>query len=441
MANNYQAYLDALKQPFKKIAKIEFLQPDNSVAFSLDNNYKAGYNTKYDTRAFIQNGTLSVSLQNGQRRKATITLSNLDGAFDYAVNKIWFGKQIKLSMGLVLPDGTDFYLPQGIFYINNPSSVFKPNQKTVTFNLVDKWAYLDGSLFGSLDNSYKIERTSDVPENNIWDALTSLLQKSRIDFDITDDRTLMIDNLNPVFTTYYDDLPPYTIIDKDGNPQQVPYKNIPYEIIVSGDNSTLANVVLELNGILVGWIGYDQTGHLRLDAGTDDIEDKEKPILWNFTPENSVFCGLTETYKNSEVYNDIIVIGQTQSKANIYGRASNYDAKSDTNIKLIGRRTYRESQPNYWSETQCVNLATFRLKRKTILQKSITIECSQMFHLAENNVVTVKRTDKEGSPVEKHLIESFTLPIGETGSMSIQCTSISDIPIMVTQTASEENNI
>ena len=94
----YYQYLSALTKEFKKLAKIEFLQPDNSVAFSLDNNYKRGYRAKFDTRAFIQDGSLNVSLQNGKRRSASITLSNLDGAFDYAINKIWFGQRVRLSM-------------------------------------------------------------------------------------------------------------------------------------------------------------------------------------------------------------------------------------------------------------------------------------------------------------------------------------------------------
>lgn len=420
----YHQYLSALTREFKKLAKIEFLQPDNSVAFALDNNYKRGYRTKYDTRAFIQNGTLSVSLQNGKRRSASITLSNLDGAFEYAINKIWFGQRVRLSMGLVLPDGTDYYITQGVFYISNPSAVFKPNQRSVTYNLVDKWAYLDGSLFGTLDKSYKVERTSDKPDNTIWSAMRSLLWSSKRDFKKTEDITLQVDNVTPIFTTYYDGRK-YTL--KDGT--QVNMTDIPYEIIVSGDNSTLANVMLELNNILVGWIGYDQTGALRVEASQDDLEDSKKPVLWNFTPENCQLLGITETYKNGEIYNDVIVSGQSlESKSVIYGRASNYDARSDTNINLIGRRTYRESQPNYWNETQCNDLAKFRLKRKTVLQKSITIESSQLFHLVENNIVTVKRTDKVGNPTERHLIQSFSLPIGETGAMTINCVSVNDLP-------------
>lgn len=425
MVNKYQQYLQALTKPFKKLAKIEFLQPDNSVAFSLDNNYKRGYNTKYDSRAFIQGGSLSVSLQNGQRRRANISLSNLDGAYDYAINKIWFGQRIRLLMGLILPDGTEFYLPQGVFYINNPSSVFKPNQRSVTLNLVDKWSYLDGSLFGTLSSTYLIEKTSDNTNNDIWSAMRTLLKLSKTNLDATNDIMMQIDNVNPIFTTYFDSNT--TSIDS----------SIPYEIRVGGDNATIGQVLLELNNIIVGLIGYDQTGALRVEPSQEDILDNQKSILWNFTPENSQFLGVSETFKNNEVYNDIIIIGQSLTGGELYGRVTNIDAKSDTNINLIGRKTYKESQPNYTNVQQCLDLAEYRLKRKTILQKSITIESSQIFHLVENSVVTVKRTDKNGSPIEKHLIQSFSLPIGETGNMSITCLSVNDLPDLATETSTE----
>ena len=58
-----------------------------------------------------------------------MTLSNLDGAYDYNVNKVWFGQQIRLMEGLVPPDGTDFYLPQGVFYVKDPEETFLPNQR------------------------------------------------------------------------------------------------------------------------------------------------------------------------------------------------------------------------------------------------------------------------------------------------------------------------
>ena len=77
----YLAYLKALKHPFQKLCRLRFLNPDGSTAFSVDNNEKNKF-----SGAFVASGTLAVNLQNGTRRTATVTLANLDGAFDYNVN-------------------------------------------------------------------------------------------------------------------------------------------------------------------------------------------------------------------------------------------------------------------------------------------------------------------------------------------------------------------
>lgn len=434
--NRYLQYLlTVARPPFKKIVRLNFLQPDNSVAFSLGNSQvKTGYATRHDTRAFIQSGSLSVSMNNGQRRRATITLSNLDKAFDYNVNNIWFGQRVRLDMGIQLPDRTDFLLPQGVFYINNPSSVFKPNEKTVSFPLIDKWAYLDGTLAGRINQTY----SATVPENNqagsTFVAMRRILELSKHTHLDTTDRLAMIDNVAPIFTNYYDDKY-YNRRKDDGTIERIPMTQLPYDV-TENIGGTFANILLQLTQTFAGLIGYDQTGALRVEPSQEDISDSDKPILWNFTPENSLLCGLTETYKNSEVCNDVLIIGEGLTNNEIWGRATNYDPKSDTNVNLIGLKSFVESRAEYWTEGQCVDLASWYLKRKTILQKSVNIECSQLFHLMENRLVTIKRTDKEGSPVERHLINSFTLPIGETGSMTINATSVSDLPIISTETQS-----
>lgn len=423
-SQRFQEYLQIVaKPPYKKVARLEFLNPDNSVAFALSNSFKRGYNTRYDSRAFIQSGTLSVSLNNGQRRKATVTLSNLDNAFDFAVNKLWFGQQVRLSMGVELSDGTDFLLPQGVFYLKEPQMTIKPNARTATYNLVDKWAYLDGTLLGVLANSYEVPRRS-----NIFQALQGILHIDKYTFDNNaTDIARQIDNVPPIFTTYYNNKI-YQAKWSDGAiTEDISYLLTPYQLIEAG-GSNLGQLALKLNEMLVGWIGYNSIGALSLEPSQDDISDNDKAVLWTFTTENSVLFGLNETVKNSEVYNDILVAGTSLTGQSVYGRATNRDPRSDTNANLIGLRTLRENGANYWNAEQCIALAQWRLKRKTVLQKSISIQCSQLFHLFENGVVAVKRTDKSGSPIEKHLINSFSIPLAETGAMTINATSIQDFP-------------
>ena len=407
MANEYAEYLTALKGNFTKLAKLEFLNPDNSVSFSMDNNPR---NTR--SKSFIQDGSLTVNLQNGKRRAANVTLANIAGEYEYNVNKLWFGQRIRLSEGLILPDGSEYYISQGVFYVLNPEEALYPSKRTVTLNLEDKWAYLDGTLHGDLEGIYE------VPLNtNIFTAIQSIL-------DLDRGNGYVVDNVKPVFTEYYNNR---TTTLPDGT--SISDLLMPYTFRCGEDRGTYADIILEMNNIIAGWIGYDSTGRLRIDPSQDDILDTNKPIQWQFTPTERQFLGATYTIKNSEVYNDIIITGEALNNyATVAGRASNLDPASDTNINLIGRKTYRESKAGYASVRQCEDLAKFKLKRQTILQKSVTIQSTQMFHIQENNLVTIRRLDKPGGPVERHLITGFSRPIAQTGTMSIQAVSVQDFP-------------
>lgn len=421
-SEEYRMYLAGLLKPFRKVVRLEFLQPDDTVAFALGGQGQKFLIPGRDTRTFIQTGSVSVSLANGARRKASVVLANRDGAFDYAVNKLWFGQRVRLSMGMRLSNGEDFYFPMGVFYIENPSALFSPGEKTTTLNLTDKWAFLDGTLFGNLEAAYSV-----TSGTNIYSAIDSLIHMSKFTQTTTTDKTAMVDPETAVYTTYFNGRT-YLASNSDGSiTTDIPMTNSPYTI-TENRGSTVGALVLKLNEMVAGWIGYDATGALRLEPSQDDIDDADKPVLFAFTPENSILLSHSSVSENTAVYNDVTIAGQGLTEVPVWARAVNADPASDTNINLIGRRVYVDEKSDYWNTDQCAALARWMLKRKTILQKSVTIECGQMFHLVENRLVSVKRTDKPGSPVEKHLIQGFTIPLSETGSMSITATSVTDIP-------------
>ncbi|MEG1491667.1 MAG: hypothetical protein RR394_05380, partial [Oscillospiraceae bacterium] len=252
------AYLAALKTNFVKLCRLDFLQPDSSIAFSLDNNPK-----NKRSGAFIQSGNLSVNLQNGQRRRGNILLSNLDGAFDFNVNRLWFGQRVRLMMGLRLPDGSDYYIPQGVFYLSNPRESFLPGTRTMEYELLDKWAYLDGTLFGNLDGIYEI-----ALNENIFTAIAGVLKFDRGNGE-------RVDSTPPIFTEYYRDK---TVTLPNGT--TLPVTNTPYTYRCDSTDGTYADIILEMNTMLAGIIGYDRTGQLRLDTSDEDVLDTAKPVLW-----------------------------------------------------------------------------------------------------------------------------------------------------------------
>lgn len=421
-SQKYQEYLRIISNPdfMRPLTKIEFLNPDNTVAYALDGTYKRRYGYP-DSRAFLQDGTINISLNNGQRRTASIRFENLDNAFDYAINKLWFGRRVRLLKGVTLKDGSEFYISQGIFYLNSPKTGWKPNSRTAEYSLVDKWAYLDGTLFGNLENTYEVPMMTDGKRTDIFEAMQGILDLSIYDHKYTLDIDKRVDNIKPIFTNYYNNC--YTTI----NGQQVAMNLMP-KTVTTSMGGTYGKVLLDLNALIAGWIGYDSNGALRVDASADDLNDTDKPVMWKFDENSKTFFGLDETANPSQVFNDVIVWGEGLNGEVVGARATNYDPTSDTNANLIGLKTNVESSDINYTNEQCQALANWYLKRKTVLQKSVTISCSQMFHLQENNLISVLRSDKPGKPIEKHLIQAISIPLSEKGSCSITATSINDFP-------------
>ena len=403
---DYQLYLESLRKPFQKLVRLRFLNPDGSVAFALDNdplNARAG--------AFLSSGELHCNLQNGQRRTASVTLSNVDQRFDYNINSLWFGQEVALDEGMVLPNGQEIYFQQGIFLLETPKDELRPAERTITYNLVDKWAGLDGTLYGNLEGTYEVAEGT-----NIFQPITALLSEDK-------GNGQKVDNIVPVYTDYYNGM---TQTLPDGT--TVVMTNTPYTLRIEGDSGTIAEVILGLMEMLNTWVGYDNTGALRVDPSQDDLLDTAKPVAWQFKLEDFSFLGATYTIKNTEVYNDYIVVGeQLDDYTQPYGRATNTNPESDTNIQTIGRKTFREQRAGFATSTQCQDLANWMLKRSSILQKSISISCSQILHINENELVEIVRTDKPGSPVERHLVLGFSRPLNGTEQMTIDAVSVNDL--------------
>lgn len=415
--NRYTAYLNALRTDFVKVTRLEFLTESGTVGYALDNDYK-----NKRSGAFLQEGTISCNLQNGTRRQADVTLSNLDNEFDYAVGQIWFGQQVRILEGLVLPDGSEYLIPQGIFEITNPTETITPETKTVTYTLTDKWANLDGTLIGNLEGCYSVE-----PGVNIFDVIASILTLDK--FTMANDGPNYIDKVKPVFTSYYNYM---TQTLSDGS--LWPLTTSPYTY-TSGDNETLADVILGLCEMLAAWVGYNHIGRLVVEPSQDDIADATKPVLWNFKDTEKQFLGAEYTYQNTEVYNDIIVVGATSDEGRTArARVQNRDPSSDTCISRIGLKTQRIEMSNYYSDEICRDYAAWKLKRCTALSKEVQITSTQMFHIVENEIVTIEHSDKQQDSAERFVVQGFSRPLAQQGEMTISAVSVNDYP-QVTEVA------
>ena len=404
-SDDYSEYLYTLKTNYRPAIKIEWMNNDGSSYGEITNSY------------VDMSGTVSVSMENGTRRTADIELDNSGGEFSVDVYNLWYGKMVKLWMGLYLSDGSPYYFPQGVFYVNSVEESNTPLQRTVSLHLIDKWCFLDGTMWGNLDGIYIVPIGS-----NIYDALTKLLKTSRFTGENVDEagepQTNAVDPIMPNLSSYY-----LTKTYKDG---ETTYNAIdtPYEIRMEY-GKTYADILLEFATILGAYIYYDVDGRLTIEPTQDDIVDSSKPILWTFTPNEQEFLSEDSSHDFGTFYNDIIVIGYTTNGKQAKGRAQNKNTASPTAIQIVGIKTYPPYEDAaYYTDEQCNELAEYYLKRQTIKQRSVQISSAPMFHLRENRLIECVRPytmEKEAL-----LISGYDLPIGTTGTMSITATSVNE---------------
>lgn len=406
-AEKYQDYLKQLRTDYIKVCRARFLNPDGSTAFAVTDNANVWRNRSM----FRDSGSLTCNMQNGKRRSLTLGFAQITDDFAYNVNNVWFGTEIAWDEGLILSDGTPFYIQQGVFVVENPEEVIAAGQNEITHNLTDKWANLDGTLFGNLEAEYVANAGV-----NIFQPIAALLAEDR-------GNGRPLDNKTPIFTSYY-----------NGKTQALPdgstalLTNAPYTLRV--EPGTKADVVLGFASMLNAWVGYDPTGALRIDPSQDDVLDANKPVLWEFSEDEAELVGLTYGVKNTEVHNDIIVVGQQYSDyTQPAARAQNLDLSSDTNVQTIGRKTLRINNAGFGTTKMCEDYAVWELKRATVLQKAVTIQCKQIMHIQPNQLVTIVRTDKPGKPVERHLVMGFSRGIRQEDGMTINCVSVNDFPM------------
>lgn len=410
---SFDKYLKVIKEDFRPAIKVEWLNPDESVNFEFTN---ALYNIDVD---------LSVNYTNGSRRSCTLTLNNDRNAFPIDFDNIWIDQKFKLWMGVYLDEKTPYYFPQGVFYITNPSDAYNPGTRTVTINGADKWAYLDGTLYGRLSGTYQTNIDVDL-----YSATRELLKLSRFkdDFSGADDKWEMVDPTPPLLSPVFKDKTSEIVtIDKETGDKVTTTKYVwecPYTAIVER-GGTFADVLLEYATILCANIYYDVNGRLVLEPMIDtaeDITDTNKEILWHYTVDEKTFLGLTQKHEFEKIHNDFIVLGNIVNGYQFKGRVQNRNLLSDTCVQKIGLRTREPYEDNqYYSDEQCIELAKYYAKTDTILQKSGDISSVTLYHLDVNKLVTVS-TPNNNMSKELFLITGFSL--SASGEMTLNISSV-----------------
>jgi hypothetical protein len=363
MAITFQDYINVLKSgTYKPIAKIEWLRTDETVESTLISD--------------ILGGSLTINRNNGTRRSCNIELR---GTPDLLPNvyTIWIKKKFKLWLGFNI-NGEDYFLPQGIFVLDNPSYNSSPEGMSITLSGQDKFSLLNGTFGGILKDIYQINAGTNV--NNA---------------------------VRTILTAFGDPVAPLMDITSI---------TFPYDVRKNQDEN-IGDMLQEIAYFSSRNIFYDEEGRLNF---LEDIQDDYKSSEWDFNTFDDKFSYLSGDYENlfSEVKNVVKIIG-----TNVGGTIPQYEAKNEnpvteTEVSRIGELVYIELNDYISTVSQAQNLANYILKRKSVLGISGSLNSTGMFHLDVDKVITV--TDSNMTYNKKRfLIDNINIGLGVGDSMTI----------------------
>jgi len=377
---SFQDYIDTLNSgTYKQKIKLQLLRSEDE-------------SIREEIISIIENSSGSVNIQrtNGIRRTCDITLFNLDGKYVPNINNFWIRQKFQLWIGLEMTDGSDYYFPQGLYVVDDPSVTSNFSDSKIIIHGVDKYGLLS-QIGGQLEATYIIPLGTNI--------ITS----------INNTIALMNDPKQPIIDTSLVSLTtPYTMT---------------YE---TGQN--IGDILIDLSQLFSCSIYYDALGQLTVER---DIEDDIKPSQWDFSDNNQfVYQGSVNKYKWSEMYNAVKVTSSNINGQTYYYTAKDMNLASPTSIPTVGfERIFPYSSDKLSTLQQVTDLANYILKRKIALQNEIQINSIPMYHLDCDSILTLTDNHMKLSK-ERLLINSLSIPLNTGGQMTINCVKSKEIPFI-----------
>lgn len=329
-------------------------------------------------------GSISVSNQDGARRSASFTLNNYQNQWKDYFKYLSIGQRFKVSLGYKI-GGEEYWFPQGVFVFSDPSLESQGSNNVINISGDDKWSLLDGRAGGYLDATYQ------VPAGTSMGKFINDILKLDIVRDYT---TPNIDT--SVFT------------------QQTTYE------IIHSAGETVADVILEVAANLSCYAYYDENGVFTMRPF--DYDETLSPV-YEYTYNDINYIGATKTLPISNIYNSVLIVSDNlQNGATpIVAMLDNNDP-TDINSVINGtvRKVYNitDNIAGIYNQKQADDRARYELKKVACMQSTISLTSMPLYHLKENEVVTVS-DPYFGGETERYLISGINFNIGTSGNMTL----------------------
>lgn len=329
-------------------------------------------------------GSITISNQDGSRRSASFTLNNYQNQWKDYFENLSIGQRFKVSLGYEI-DGEEFLFPQGVFVYSNPTLNSDGSNNVIQISGGDKWSLLDGRAGGYLDGTFQVPAGTSMGEF-INDTL-------KLDI-VRDFTTPNIDS------SVFDAVTSYDIIHNAGQ--------------------TVADVIKEVAANLSCYAYYDENGVFTMRPF--DYDDVLAPV-YNYTYNDINYSSASKTLPIESIYNSVLLVSDNlqNGMVPIIAMLDNNDP-TDINSVINGatRKVYNitDNIAGIYNQKQADDRARYELKKVACMQSTISLTGIPLYHLRENEVVTI--TDPYlGSSNERYLINSISYGIGSDSSMSL----------------------
>ena len=359
---------------------------------------------KKDITAYvIPEGSLEKTYQQGSTRSLSITLANPDRIWVPSPTRglLWTNSKFKLIMGLQL-DNTIYWQDEGIFVCQDPDLNNASAHKTISIQLLDKFALLDGTISGKLGTDYQVSLGT-----NIYTTIKSLLNLSR---------------------------------DKMGNPYDFKAPILPsrYETAVTSytlkktAENTIGEIFTDLANMISCDIFYDECGRLTLRENIEDLDLHQRPVRWHYRDvvEGAEFFEVSMKIEWSKIINKVYVIGMNINGRLCKGEAANVNPKSAYNVNgLFGEHPLIVNDELINSDQRCVDRANYELKKNAMKYASVKIKSVYIPHLNCNDLVCWSFEDY-GYVNQLFALQSLSIPLNPKDLVDISMTNLEDLPLL-----------
>jgi hypothetical protein len=374
-------------------------------------------------------GAISMSADSTYRRTGNLTMI-LDKKYNLLPSpnsRLWLDKRVAVYVGIEGFSDIQWF-PLGRFALSNIQAEKTVATQTISCDLLDYMAFLDGTLGGTLESAILIPAESVTISQAIASSLADLPKKA-------------ID-----------------IVEINAQPAKVPYD------IEKPAGSTTYEVIKELAELYKNYEFYfDLNGYFRFAEIKKRIND---PIVWDFsaTPlslndkaefnlqnvKNSVWLWgkiwdtgngsfqATWKYRNrfsrptalarnaivSKEVGDICYV--EDSRTSFFWNGSNwqlldFNVEPAFNIENIGEKIAVVNGDNVYTTDQAILNTKFALLGYNNLGQTVSFDTVPIYSLQPNNKIYLKSEDLD---IEgEYLIKSISFPLG-LGSSNIQCEKI-----------------